>query len=173
MKSEKDTTVQAYVVAYPEFIDRIHTLRDEILYENGLDEYTKSGAHITLYPLFRVQRKQIPKIRSVVNQLGIAGRKIQFTGLETWPSRDNPRIIQLGCDFDVTEERQQISDYLESVDSILGREPVPTHLTLLENNDSSHLDEEVKDRIQSEVEDRTEEWETRIKYVDVVVKDNA
>lgn len=177
MTGDDHDIVQAYVAAYPADVTRIHELRDNLRHQVHLnDTYAPSEAHITVFPLFSIGRDHLPVVRSAVRTLGLSGRPIRLAGLGVWPSFDNPRVILLNCDVNLGTERQQLKSLLQTCDSVSGlRTPTPPHITLLKTGSARNLSTQQKQSLQQFIAKNTQTstWETTIKYVDVVVKDNG
>ena len=165
--------VQVYVAAYPDAAEEIHTIRDTLRYELALDNYAPSNAHITVFPLVRVKRSDIPVIEATVRMLGLVGRPITIQGAGIWPNLKNPRVLLLDCDINLQSERQQLKSLFECLDVDTPRSPTPPHITLLKTESARSMDSTTKENLVQRIGEHRNTWKTTIKYVDIVVKDDA
>ena len=174
MNEQQDTEyVQVYIAAYPDAAEEIHTIRDTLRYELALDNYAPSNAHITIFPLVRVKRSDIPLIEGTVRMLGLVGRPVTIQGAGIWPTLKNPRVLLLDCDINLQNERRQLQSLFECLGVDTPRNPTPPHITLLKTESARSMEDTTKERLVRRIREHRNTWETTIKYVDIVVKDDA
>lgn len=144
-------------------------IQNELYNELCIDDYSIDTPHITIYPCFNIKKGNEPSLISLVDEhINLEGKTVKITGVDLWPSEDNPRVILLNVNLDINDEREVIKTYINNNDGTTIGRLSPTHISLLKSDSMRHIDDEDKKFISDIISDIKYPTEVTIKYVDVV-----
>lgn len=97
------------------------------------DGYERVDPHITVHPGFTIDDADAGKAAGVAASL--VGERVRLGPLQYWPSIDEPAVIKLSADVDLSGALAGIEALVEGGGTI-DREPVPAHCTLAKAGDA-------------------------------------
>lgn len=157
-----------YVEAKLEHSSRIKQIRDGIYNEfMASDKYRKIEPHITIIPPFYIPEDNIHEIHQLINNITLDDPTVQVKGASVWQSLNNPRVVLLDVDVDLSQVRTTIQQALKTYDADLIHEPVNAHITLFKCDNGYTIDQTSTDQLRELIWKHRDQWETEITYLDV------
>lgn len=117
-----------YVSASLSGAQKLRDYRDWLWGQVGRpDEYRKVAPHVTVHSRMWMDRAAL---REATNALaGLTGAEVRSTGLEAYPSPEEPAVLSVGLDFG--GELEAAREATAAVDGADCGEPSPPHATLM------------------------------------------
>lgn len=166
-QSRTDTQTR-YIEAKLANSSRIKRIRDNI-YNKFLesDKYRKVEPHLTIIPPFNIPKDNVSDIHEVVSNIDIKHMSIDINGVSVWPSLQNPRVVLLDVEAELSQARETLKKALENYKAELINEPVNAHITLFKTDNGHDLSPEGISQLQELIWENRNHWSTQIQYVDI------
>lgn len=115
--------------------DDLRRIRDEVW--ERLDPpgcYERSEPHVTIHPGFSCGHRTAARVAGILAY--VVGDEFRVDGLSFWPDADEPAVVKLDVDADLSVYQQAIESHISESDGSIDREPVPPHITLFKARDA-------------------------------------
>lgn len=115
--------------------DEVRRVRERVWNALGPPgSYERSDPHLTVHPGFSCDQHTAATIAGVLAYA--VGEPVGIDGMSFHPGPDNPMVVKLDVDADLSVYRQAIESHVLESGGTIDREPVPPHITLFKCGDA-------------------------------------
>lgn len=93
--------------------------------------YERVWPHVTVHPGFTAGGRCADEVASVLR--ASVGSPVRLGPVEYWPSPDEPHVVKLPAEVNLSPVREAVSAAVEGHGGTEDREPVPAHATLIKS----------------------------------------
>lgn len=119
---------------------------------NAQEFYHKKHPHLTLVPAFAVKEEDVDDVKSVVENAGFEGEKLQINTLCLYENLHKPYVVQLNIEHNMRDKIDSLVEDLEPYSTTNITYPASLHITLFKTEGWwDTVPRSMKKRLQDEV----------------------